>query len=89
MPTGDFDCPECGRPGLHFVPPSLGEPGFYYCRHLRPPPRPPPRPWSPPADTIAAAKAEALQELALDVLGPPEDDPRDPFERWTDVEVES
>jgi len=25
-------CPQCGHPGSHFVPPSLGEPGFYYCR---------------------------------------------------------
>lgn len=31
MPVGDFDCPECGQPGAHFVPPSLGEPGLYYC----------------------------------------------------------
>jgi hypothetical protein len=24
-------CPNCGRPGSHFAPPSLGEPGFYTC----------------------------------------------------------
>lgn len=24
-------CPNCGKPGPHFVPPSLGEPGFYIC----------------------------------------------------------
>lgn len=25
-------CPECGECGKHFVPPSLGEAGFYICR---------------------------------------------------------
>lgn len=24
-------CPNCGRPGPHFAPPSFGEPGFYTC----------------------------------------------------------
>jgi hypothetical protein len=24
-------CPECGERGKHFVPPSLGEDGFYVC----------------------------------------------------------
>jgi hypothetical protein len=24
-------CPNCGKPGPHFVPPSLGERGFYIC----------------------------------------------------------
>lgn len=24
-------CSKCGEPGMHFVPPSLGEPGFYAC----------------------------------------------------------
>lgn len=24
-------CRNCGEPGPHFVPPSLGEPGFYMC----------------------------------------------------------
>lgn len=25
-------CPNgCGQPGPHFVPPSLGQPGFYSC----------------------------------------------------------
>ena len=24
-------CPECGERGKHFVPPSLGEKGFYVC----------------------------------------------------------
>ena len=24
----------CGKPGPHFVPPSMGEPGFYSCTPL-------------------------------------------------------
>lgn len=24
-------CTNCGQPGRHYVPPSLGEPGFFYC----------------------------------------------------------
>lgn len=24
-------CPSCGEKGPHFVPPSLGDDGFYYC----------------------------------------------------------
>jgi hypothetical protein len=24
-------CPRCGKPGAHFVPPSLGEPGLFIC----------------------------------------------------------
>jgi hypothetical protein len=24
-------CPNCGRPGSHFVPPMFGEEGFYIC----------------------------------------------------------
>lgn len=24
-------CRNCGEPGPHFVPPSLGEPGFFAC----------------------------------------------------------
>ena len=24
-------CPHCRKPGSHFAPPSLGEPGFYTC----------------------------------------------------------
>jgi hypothetical protein len=24
-------CMNCGRPGAHFLPPSLGEPGFFIC----------------------------------------------------------
>ena len=26
-------CPNCGEPGAHFAPPSLGEEGFYLCDH--------------------------------------------------------
>ena len=25
-------CPNCGEKGPHFVPPSLGEPGFFICK---------------------------------------------------------
>ena len=25
-------CPNCGEAGPHFVPPSLGDPGFYICK---------------------------------------------------------
>lgn len=25
-------CPNCGENGPHFVPPSLGEPGFFMCK---------------------------------------------------------
>lgn len=28
-------CPQCGEPGPHFVPPSMGEPGFYICEQTR------------------------------------------------------
>ena len=24
-------CTNCGKPGSHYAPPSLGEPGFYIC----------------------------------------------------------
>jgi len=29
---GMSDCSNCGEKGLHFVPPSLGDPGFYICK---------------------------------------------------------
>jgi len=25
-------CSNCGEKGCHFVPPSLGDPGFYICK---------------------------------------------------------
>ena len=25
-------CPECGKEGKHYVPPSMGEPGFFTCK---------------------------------------------------------
>lgn len=28
---GRSACPHCGQPGPHFVPPSMGERGFYIC----------------------------------------------------------
>jgi len=28
-------CPNCGKPGPHFVPPSLGEVGFFTCEKER------------------------------------------------------
>ena len=28
---GQTFCPNCGLRGAHFVPPSLGEPGFFTC----------------------------------------------------------
>lgn len=28
-------CPNCGEPGPHFVPPSLGDPGQYICASKR------------------------------------------------------
>lgn len=27
-------CSNCGKPGPHFVPPSLGEMGFYICNEI-------------------------------------------------------
>ena len=30
-------CQNCGQPGSHFVPPSLGETGFYTCVDTPPP----------------------------------------------------
>lgn len=24
-------CPNCGEMGAHFVPPSFGDPGFFFC----------------------------------------------------------
>lgn len=29
-------CSHCGQAGAHFVPPSFGEEGFYYCERSRP-----------------------------------------------------
>lgn len=29
-------CPNCGQEGKHFIPPSLGEPGFYACAPKEP-----------------------------------------------------
>jgi len=29
-------CPNCGGRGAHFVPPSLGEEGFYSCKKKEP-----------------------------------------------------
>ena len=29
-------CINCGKPGLHFVPPSLGEHGFFICELEQP-----------------------------------------------------
>jgi len=26
-----MNCPNCGKPGSHFVPPSLGDEGFFIC----------------------------------------------------------
>ena len=26
------ECPHCGKLGPHFVPPSLGKPGYFYCQ---------------------------------------------------------
>jgi len=26
-------CPNCGQPGPHFVPPSMGEQGFFICQN--------------------------------------------------------
>lgn len=31
-PYGADRCPNCGEYGAHFVPPSLGEPGFFICK---------------------------------------------------------
>ena len=28
-------CPQCGKPGPHFVPPSLGDAGFFSCQTVR------------------------------------------------------
>jgi hypothetical protein len=28
-------CSKCGEPGPHYVPPSLGEPGFYACASFK------------------------------------------------------
>jgi len=30
-PRPESICPNCNKPGRHFAPPSLGEPGFYIC----------------------------------------------------------
>ena len=30
-------CPNCNKPGPHFAPPSMGEPGFYTCDAATPP----------------------------------------------------
>lgn len=45
-------CPNgCGQPGPHFVPPSLGEPGFYLCKPLVE--------FAPPVDPMGIAKFTA------------------------------
>ena len=30
-----MNCPNCNQPGSHFVPPSMGEAGFYVCQERR------------------------------------------------------
>jgi hypothetical protein len=30
-----FPCIKCGAPGPHFVPPSLGDAGFYLCAYMK------------------------------------------------------
>ena len=30
-------CPNCGQPGPHYVPPALGDPGFFACEALNKP----------------------------------------------------
>jgi len=30
-PSPEPVCPRCHTPGSHFVPPCLGEPGFFIC----------------------------------------------------------
>lgn len=94
MPTGDFDCPECGQPGAHFVPPSLGEAGFYYCEmspqaQQRRAAARAARRWRPPTTSIEAAKVAALRNTFLDATEPPEFliEPDGPD--WLEVEVES
>lgn len=74
----------------------MGEPGFYYCRYsphaqarrAKEAARAARR-WQPPIDPILAAKRDAAREIAIEVFDPAPAEPRDPFERWTDVEVES
>jgi len=34
-----FTCPNCGQPGPHYVPPCLGDPGFYTCISTREKPK--------------------------------------------------
>lgn len=36
-------CPECGKAGSHFVPPSMGEDGFFACKTMT---APMPKPWA-------------------------------------------
>jgi len=31
VPVAEPVCGRCGKSGLHFVPPSFGEEGFYIC----------------------------------------------------------
>ncbi len=31
LPRPKHPCPNCGQPGPHFMPPSLGEPGMWMC----------------------------------------------------------
>jgi len=30
----DPPCPNCGQPGRHFMPPSMGDRGFYVCGEM-------------------------------------------------------
>lgn len=32
LPKKEPICPNCGKEGLHFIPPSLGEAGFFACK---------------------------------------------------------
>lgn len=34
LPRPKRPCPNCGQPGPHFMPPSLGEPGMWMCDQL-------------------------------------------------------
>jgi len=47
-------CPNCGEPGPHFVPPSLGEPGFFLCDR--------------PTETYLTEDREQKMDALIDIL---------------------
>lgn len=54
-------CIKCGKEGPHYVPPSLGEPGFFVCDPTEVSFNPPP---PPPSPLEGLSLEDAVREIA-------------------------